>query len=225
MASARTESFKILIPLGIAILLALFFLHGLWAGIVGGLLIGLFVFCLNFFRDPERTAPDDPALMISSADGVVTHVEVVEESPFGLGKMKRISVFLNVFDVHVNRTFYGGTIVDRVHVPGKFLDARHPTCHVENERMDWHLQTEHGPIVLRQIAGLIARRIVGWAEKGQEVVRGERIGMIRFGSRTDLFMPLHCEVLVKVGERVKGGETPLARWTPSNFDQMFKEQA
>ena len=225
MASARTESLKILVPLGIAILIALAFLHGWAAAAVVGLLVGLFLFSLYFFRDPERVPPADPSLMISSADGLVTHVETVDEAPFGLGKMRRVSVFLNVFDVHVNRSFYAGTIVDRVHVPGKFLDARDRNCHVENERQDWHFQTEHGPLVLRQIAGLIARRIVGWSEKGQAVATAERIGMIRFGSRTDLFMPLHCEVLVAVGQRVKGGITPLARWTAPSFDQMFKEQA
>ncbi len=223
MASARTESLKILVPLGVGIVVALFF-SGLLAGIVAGLLFAAFLFSLYFFRDPDRTPPADPALLISSADGLVTDVEVVEQAPFGLGKMRRVSVFLSVFDVHVNRSFYAGTIVDRVHVPGKFLDARDPVCHVENERMDWHLQTEHGPLVLRQIAGLIARRIVGWAEKGREVERGERIGMIRFGSRTDLFAPLECEVLVKPGDRVKGGLTPLARWTPASFDQVFNGQ-
>ncbi|HEY8966847.1 MAG TPA: phosphatidylserine decarboxylase [Candidatus Methylacidiphilales bacterium] len=224
MPSARTESLKILIPIALGVLLALYFLPSPWAGIVGGLLIGLFLFTTYFFRDPERVPPSDPAIMVSSADGLVTHVEVVEEAPFGLGRMRRVSVFLSVFDVHVNRSFYGGTIVDRVHVPGKFLDARDQACHVDNERQDWLLQTEHGPLVLRQIAGLIARRIVGWRNKGEEVLRGERIGLIRFGSRTDLFVPLHCEVLVKVGDRVKGGSSPLARWTPAAFGDVATEQ-
>jgi phosphatidylserine decarboxylase len=211
MASARSESFKILGPL-LIVLLAVIFLPDLARGILGAILAFLIVGTFYFFRDPERQAPSDSRLIVSAADGLVTHVERVEESPFGLGPATRVSVFLSVFDVHVNRVPYAGTMERSLHSPGRFLDARATDCATENERMDWLLRTAHGPVVIRQIAGLIARRIVGWIGENEGVSTGQRLGLIRFGSRTDLFLPLDVEVLVSVGDRVQGVLTPIARW-------------
>jgi phosphatidylserine decarboxylase len=113
----------------------------------------------------------------------------------------------------VNRVPYAGTMAQSVHTPGQFLDARATDCATQNERMDWLLQTPRGPIVIRQIAGLIARRIVGWVGDNEAVGTGQRLGLIRFGSRTDLFLPLHVQVVVAVGDKVQGAVTPIARWT------------
>ncbi len=228
MSSARAESLKILVPIAAALLVA-FFLACLasWLSLiftpVCGLLALAFGFTLYFFRDPERETPDDPALLVAPADGLVTHVEVVDDAPFGLGRATRISVFLSVFDVHVNRFPFAGTVLESVHTPGLFLDARLVDCAVRNERMDWLLQTPKGKVAVRQIAGLIARRIVGWVQPGEVVETGQRLGLIRFGSRTDLFLPANCEALVRVGDRVAGGLTPVARWigTPTAFEQTL----
>jgi phosphatidylserine decarboxylase len=232
MSSARAESLKILVPIAAA-LLVLLFLSSLasWLGFITtplcALLLVAFFFSLYFFRDPERDGPDDPALLVSAADGLVTHVEVVDDAPFGLGRATRVSVFLSVFDVHVNRFPYAGTVTEAVHSPGLFLDARLVDSATRNERMDWMLQTTRGKVAVRQIAGLIARRIVGWIQPGEVVTTGQRLGLIRFGSRTDLFLPANCEVLVRVGDRVAGGLTPVARWTntATAFEQALSAAA
>lgn len=169
-------------------------------------------YILYFFRDPERKLPTDPLAIVSGADGKVISVDECEEIYFGLGKMKRIAIFLSVFDVHVNRSPWSGKISKMIYRPGKFLDARKREVETENESLNWLIETSHGPIVMRQISGLIARRIVAWKDIDYFVTRGERIGMIRFGSRTDIYLPLACEVLVKPGERVAGGATAIARW-------------
>jgi len=222
MASARVESLKFLIPIAVLILLVLL-LPGLASGILSAILLLLFGGTFYFFRDPERQPPADASVIVSSADGLVTHIETVENAPFNLGKMRRVSVFLSVFDVHVNRVPYGGTIAESVHTPGQFLDARANDCATQNERMDWHLQTDRGPLVVRQIAGLIARRIVGWARPQDMVLTGQRLGMIRFGSRTDIFLPLNTEVLVQIGDKVQGSLTPLARWTEAPFASFLTQ--
>jgi phosphatidylserine decarboxylase len=172
----------------------------------------LFIYVLYFFRDPQRIPPADPNAIISAADGKVIFVDEVEEPSYSHQKMKRVAVFLSVFDVHVNRMPYAGTIQKVTHQPGKFLDARVPDIDVQNEAMNWLVSTNRGEMVIRQIAGLIARRIVAWAKEGQTLTTAERFGMIRFGSRTDVFLPLDCELLVKPGERVQGGKTVIARW-------------
>ena len=172
----------------------------------------LFFYVLYFFRDPKRVPPTDDDAIVSAADGKVIFVDEVEEPSYSHQKMKRVAVFLSVFDVHVNRMPYAGTIKKITHQPGKFLDARLPEIDVQNEAMNWLVATNRGEMVIRQLAGLIARRIVGWAKEEQTLTTAERFGMIRFGSRTDVYLPLDCEVLVKPGERVQGGLTVIARW-------------
>ncbi len=182
------------------------------------LAVGLFIsalllgFVLFFFRDPERVVPPDPAIIVSAADGLVVGVEEMDEPDFQLGRRLRISVFLSVFDVHVNRSPVAGRVLKTEHKAGEFLDVRHPDCTTRNEALSWLLDTEHGPVAVRQIAGLVARRIVAWSREGSTLARGERFGMIRFGSRTEVFLPVTCQALVKPGDRVQGAATPIARW-------------
>ena len=172
------------------------------------LLVGL----LLFFRDPERTPPSDPLALVSPADGKVICVDEAEDPCFGQGKFRRVGIFLSVLDVHVNRSPYAGTFEKTHYSAGEFLDARHLEVDLRNENQTWWLKTSRGTVLVRQIAGLIARRIVGWKKPGDSVQTGERFGMIRFGSRTDLYFPASCTPKVKPGQRVVGGETVIATW-------------
>jgi len=180
--------------------------------ILAFLIFGLFFFVLYFFRDPERPVPADEKIIVSAADGLVVDVIEMDEPDFGLGKMKRVAVFLSVFDVHVNRAPVEGTVKSTKYKTGDFLDVRHPDSSIRNECRSWWLETARGPVAVRQIAGLVARRIVAWSKEGDTVARGYRFGMIRFGSRTEVFLPMECTILVKPGDRVEGAATPIARW-------------
>ncbi len=159
----------------------------------------------GFFRDPDRVAPDDAALVLAPADGRVT---AVEETADGL----HVAIFLSVFDVHVNRAPVAGTVTSSRHTRGRFLAAFRPEAADVNERHDVCLDTPRGDVRVAQIAGLIARRIVCRIAAGDRVARGERFGLIRFGSRTDVVLPAGAAPLVRPGDRVRGGETPVARW-------------
>ena len=195
------------------LLICLIASHGFLAFLLP-VVAGLVCFCLWFFRDPERVPPADPLLAVSPADGTVTLVDEVEEEQFFKRRMKRVSVFLSVFDVHVNRTPIAGEVLFTEGRGGLYLDARKPDASVLNESLFWAIGSKMSPdqaIGVKQITGAIARRIVPWAEVGEPLVRGERFGMIRFGSRTDLYLPLDAEVLVTVGQKVKGGETAVAK--------------
>lgn len=165
-----------------------------------------------FFRDPPRESNAGEKDILSAADGRVVTVDEVEAPEYGTGKMKRVAVFLSVLDVHVNRSPCAGRITHVTHRNGSFLDARTQEIDLKNERRLWLIETCYGSVIVSQIAGLIARRIVGWKAEGQPVERGERFGMIRFGSRTDVYLPLECEVLVRSGDIVRGGQTVIARW-------------
>jgi phosphatidylserine decarboxylase len=182
------------------------FLHWNW---LGGVLLVLGAFVLYFFRDPQRTIPADPDAIVSPADGRV--MEVVEE-PFGETPGRRISVFLSIFDVHVNRTPVAGRISEIQYRKGQFYAAMRGRASEENEQNVIHVSSERGEVVFKQIAGWIARRILCWKAVGDSVTRGERVGMIRFGSRVDIWMPDRVEILVRRGQRVAGGSSILARW-------------
>jgi phosphatidylserine decarboxylase len=190
----------------------------LWWGPAPALLL-LWAFVVSFFRDPERVPPADPDLLVSPADGVVTHAEEVDDADFPGGRAFRVSIFLSVFNVHVNRVPRGGRVVDRRYYPGEYRDARSQECHVRNEQFWTDLRDARtGALVrVKQIAGAIARRIVCWLRDDEEVRVGERFGMIKFGSRTDVLVPVEQarEVLVKVGQAVRGGLTPLLRMPPA----------
>jgi len=217
MPSARQEAQRFLIPLHVINTL-LFIAWWLWPAfwpltvflfLLG---LGLTFFVSYFFRDPDRNVPVDEKIIVSAADGLVVGVEEMDEPDFQLGRMRRVAVFLSVFDVHVNRSPVKGRVKRTTYKEGQFLDVRHPDSSTRNECRSWLLETPQGPVAVRQIAGLIARRIVAWSAEGDKVHRGERFGMIRFGSRTEVFLPLECTVLVKPGDRVAGASTPIARW-------------
>lgn len=172
----------------------------------------LSAFVLSFFRDPERFVPVDEELMVSPADGKVIIVETVTDDDFTQGQAYKISIFMNVFNVHVNRTPMAGTVEKVIYRPGKFYSADSQRGALQNEYCAAVLRTSSGKkMAFVQIAGLIARRIVCWLEAGDEVTKGSRFGLIRFGSRVDLYLPLDAELLVQVGQKVRAGETPLAR--------------
>ena len=171
------------------------------------LLFALFVF--SFFRDPERVIPAEPGAVVSPGDG---RVVVVTDEEYEGRPGKRVSIFLAVWNVHVNRSPAAGTITRMDYRPGKFLAAMRERASAENEQNVFTLSTDAGELVFKQIAGLIARRVVSWKNAGEKVARGERIGLVRFGSRVDLWVPKEAEILVKVGENVKGGTSVLAKW-------------
>ena len=177
--------------------------------------LALWGFLLSFFRDPERVPPSDPSLMVSPADGLVTDIEEVEAPPFLGGRALKVGIFLSVFNVHVNRAPFNGKVAFLQHTDGKYLDARNPLSTKENERHDLGMELAGGgKILVRQIAGAIARRIVCEAKEGQELARGDRFGMIKFGSRTELYVPEgRFQVRVRVGESVKGGESVMGSWS------------
>lgn len=170
----------------------------------------IFVFCANFFRDPERRIPVGDDVVVAAADGVIDTIEVVEESEVLKKPCRRVSIFLNVFSVHVNRAPIAGRVTYQKHHPGDYLDARHPYCHQKNEALTWAFTGTNAVLVVRQITGAIARRIVPWSRVGEPVEKGHRFGMIRFGSRTDIFLPLDAEICVKVGDEVEGGSSIIA---------------
>jgi len=193
-----------------------FILAGLIATAVAGFLSGWVVvafglltcFVFWFFRDPERPVPTGAGLIVAPADGKIVQIREELEERFLHGRTIRIGIFLNIFDVHVNRIPCAGKIQEIVYHPGKFLAANLDKASLENERQTILIETPAGQRVLViQIAGLIARRIVSWIRPGDWVERGQRFGMIRFGSRVDAFLPISTKLRVQQGDRVKGGET------------------
>lgn len=177
-------------------------------GIPGALLI---LYTFYFFRDPERSAPDDPGAVLAAADGVIADIVEIEETEVTHCPMKRVAIFLSVFDVHTNRAPIAGKVVFSERRVGRFLDARHPDATRLNECRTWAFEDGPVTVVVRQITGAIARRIVAWSRVGDTLKKGERFGMIRFGSRTEVYLPMHAEIAVKVGDRVQGGATTIAR--------------
>ena len=201
---------------GFAVATGVFF--ALWAPL-GWIGLILTLWCIYFFRDPSRIVPLRKGLMVSPADGRVTMiVPAVPPPELGMGPepMLRISVFLNVFNVHVNRVPIAGTVVKAAYHPGKFLSASMDKASDVNERAAVRLKMDDGrEIAFVQIAGLVARRIITTLKDGQEVRTGERYGLIRFGSRTDIYLPRDAEPLVIVGQTAVGGETILVDFESS----------
>ena len=199
------EGYKFAVaPLGLGVLALA--LRWNWAG---GILVFLAAFILYFFRDPERIVPADPAVVVSPADGRV--MEIVDQA-MGSRPGRRVSIFLAIWDVHVNRAPLAGRIRKLEYRPGRFLAAMRSRASAENEQNVIHLSTERGEIVLKQIAGWIARRVLCWKAEGDTVALGERVGMIRFGSRVDIWLPMEAEIVVRPGQHVAGGSSILARW-------------
>jgi phosphatidylserine decarboxylase len=171
------------------------------------ILLGLFVF--YFFRDPERTIPSHPAAVVSPADGHV--VEIVPE-PLDARPGWRISIFLSIWDVHVQRAPVAGRIASVVYRPGKFYAALRKAASEKNEQNVITMETPGGTLVFKQIAGAIARRVLCWKRVDDQVALGERVGMIRFGSRVDVWLPEAAEIVVRRGQFVRGGASLLAKW-------------
>jgi phosphatidylserine decarboxylase len=167
----------------------------------------LAAFFLWFFRDPNRTIPTAAGLVVSPADGLVTETATIETPD---GPRQRISIFLNVFNVHVNRSPIGGVITAIRYQKGLYLNAQNPESAVRNEQNTVTVRGEGIEIIFKQIAGLIARRIVFNLREGDKVERGQRVGLIKFGSRTDIILPAHAEIRVKPGQKVKGGSSVIA---------------
>ncbi|MEI8107453.1 MAG: phosphatidylserine decarboxylase family protein [Verrucomicrobiota bacterium] len=182
--------------------------HQTWLLILSAL---LFLFCMNFFRDPQRDVPEGDELVVAAADGVIDNIEILEETEFLNAKCQRVSIFLSVFDVHVNKSPIAGKVTYLKHHPGLYLDARNPECSKKNEALTWAIEGSKATLVVRQITGAIARRIVPWSQVGDVIPKGFRFGMIRFGSRTEIYLPLDAKLEVKLGDRVLGAQTIIAR--------------
>jgi phosphatidylserine decarboxylase len=163
-----------------------------------------------FFRDPERTGPRGERIVTAPADGKVVLISDVDEPAFMGGRARRVSIFMNVFNVHVNRYPVTGTVRYLHYNPGKFLNAAVEKSSLENEQMSVGIETSGGRVLVRQIAGLVARRIVTYSKQGEHVDQGQRMGMIKFGSRVDVFLPLDVQLRVKVGDMTLAGSTPIA---------------
>lgn len=183
-----------------------------FGGLIAGLpLTVLTAFTLYFFRDPERELPAGDNLAVAPADGKILSIEKVECERFPQGQALKVGIFLSVFDVHLNRCPADGTVQSVRHTPGRFHNALLEKSSEENEHNVIALDTRWGYMEVKQIAGVIARRIVCYCRTGSAVKRGERIGLIRFGSRTEVYLPLGTEIWVRKGDRVRGGATPLGR--------------
>ncbi len=170
------------------------------------------LFTLWFFRDPEPHPPADPALIISPAHGKVDFIGEYSGPEWMGPRCRRISIFLSIFDIHVQNAPIEGKVELLCHSPGQYLNAMNPESAVQNENVLIKMRDSAGKTIgIRLIAGLIARRIVPWVREGEKIAKGERIGLIQFGSRVDLYLPLEAEILIQQGEKVRGGETPLAK--------------
>lgn len=180
-----------------------------WAAL---LWLPIAVWVVAFFRDPVREGPRGEDLVIAPADGLVVSVVNLDETEFLKGRATRISIFMNVFNVHVNRYPASGMVTYRRYNPGRFGHAGTEKASLENEQSTLGLETPKGKVLVRQIAGLVARRIVTDHREGTRVEQGERMGLIRFGSRVDVFVPEGTEVLVHDGDKTKAGQTVVARW-------------
>ena len=195
--------FAALVLLGIA---ACFFSYWLLLPI-----LLLLIYTISFFRDPERIAPEDSDAVLAAADGTVADIVEMDEPEVLKARTRRVGIFLSVFDVHTNRAPMDGRVIYRKSHAGLCLDARHRDCATKNRAMTWAFENPRVTLVVRQLTGMIARRIVGWSQVGDDLKKGERFGMIRFGSRTEVYLPLDAVVLVQVGDRVTGGSTVIAR--------------
>jgi phosphatidylserine decarboxylase len=194
-----------------AVLLGLAIVGSFFSGWLTLIFVVLIGYTFAFFRDPTRPDPADENAVVAPADGTVADIVEAEESEVLKAPTKRVGIFLSIFDVHTNRAPVTGRITFRQHRKGMCLDARRAECSEKNEAMTWAFQNPRGTIVVRQLTGAIARRIVAWSKVGDELKRGERFGMIRFGSRTEVYLPLDAKVLVKVGDHVKGGASVIAQ--------------
>jgi phosphatidylserine decarboxylase len=199
--------------IGLALILAALRYGTLGWWIASLLWLALAVWVVAFFRDPKRSGQRGDRLILAPADGKVVGIIETDEPAFFGGRAVRISIFMNVFDCHVNRYPTDGTVRYRHYNPGKFGHAAAEKSSLDNEQSSIGLATQRGKVLIRQIAGLIARRIVTDHDVGTPVRQGERMGMIRFGSRVDLFLPLGTRILVSSGDNTLVGVTVVAEWS------------
>jgi len=204
------EGLSFILPVSIFSLVL--FLLFVWLGniisLLGAIIFFIFgMFCLFFFRDPERKVPEGKNLILAPADGKVILIKPLENLEFMGGGGTLVSVFMSVFDVHVNRVPISGVVKYFKYNPGKFLPAFKDKASSENEQTELGLENEHGKVVLKQIAGIIARRIVCKLKQGDLVKAGDRFGLIKLGSRLDLFLPENVQIKVKLDHKVRAGET------------------
>jgi len=204
--SIAVEGLKLIIPLTMFTVL-MFFLDWIIAGFI---LLGITLFVLFFFRDPERSSPEGIGLVVAPGDGKVIVVKDIYETDYLKQDVKQISIFLSVFNVHVNRTPIGGRIEIVKYNPGKFHIAALDKASLENEQTAMVIAEGKTKILVKQIAGILARRIICYVQPGDGIKRGERYGLICFGSRVDIFVPKDSEIKVKLGDRVKGAKDIIA---------------
>ena len=176
------------------------------------LLFAVFVLLLYFFRDPERTPPTGDGLLLAPADGLVVSVDRAHEPRFLQGEGLKVSIFMSLLDVHVNRAPAAGRVALVEHVPGQFWPAYRPEASEANEHNLVGLESQYGRILIRQVAGIMARRVVCWVRPDQTLQAGDRLGLIKFGSRVDVYLPLGVDPCVQVGDRAYAGVTEIARW-------------
>lgn len=180
------------------------------ANVTAAIFSALTIFIIYFFRDPERVIPKDERAILSPADGKIIQIESCNEEGFLKSPALKVSIFMSIFDVHINRIPFSGKIVDLFYQSGKFFRAYLPKAAAMNEQNTLLLEAADGTrLVLRQIAGIIARRIVCWVRRGDEVAKGQRFGLIAFGSRVDIYLPEETHLAVQVGQKVWGGQTIL----------------
>jgi len=204
------EGFVFVVPL-LVITVLMFLVSFYWATAIFGL---GFLFVTWFFRDPERLVPNEPNVIVSPADGKITEI-ITENEPINGERCKRVTIFLSVFNVHVNRVPIEGTIEDIRYNPGKFLAAFNPKASMDNEQNLILINNGRTHIFVKQIAGLIARRIVCWPKKGDYYESGQRYGLIRFGSRVDILLPENTKLSVACGDKVSGGESIIGYLNPN----------
>jgi len=204
------DGFIFILPL-LIITVLMFLISFYWATAIFGL---GFLFVTWFFRDPERRIPNEPNVIVSPADGKITEI-VTENEPINGERCKRVTIFLSVFNVHVNRVPIEGTIEDIRYNPGKFLAAFNPKASMDNEQNLILINNGRMHIFVKQIAGLIARRIVCWPKKGDHYESGQRYGLIRFGSRVDILLPENTKLSVACGDKVSGGKSIIGYLNPN----------
>lgn len=192
--------------------------HNLGTGLFLLLIAALWLLVLYFFRDPNRQVINEPGLVIAPGDGEIVAIIQELEPRYLKEQALRISMFLSLTDVHIQRTPLGGQVTLVDHQPGKFLQAFRPEASEVNEYMAMLTESRYGRVLIKQIAGILARRCVNQARPGDSLTTGQRFGFIKFSSRLDLYLPINAQILIKIGDKVYGGLTPIARLQPVDQD-------
>lgn len=212
------DGYKIILAVTVLLFAVNFGVHylageGIISSIVLFVSLVFYILVVQFFRNPVRNTPFHDNAIIAPADGKVVVIEEVEEPEYFKDKRIQVSIFMSPLNVHVNRYPVSGTVAYQKYFPGKYLVAWHPKSSTENERTTVVVDSKKGSVLFRQIAGAVARRIVCYAKPGDKAMQGGEYGFIKFGSRIDLFLPLDSHITVKIGDKTKGGESVIARFS------------